>query len=161
MRYGEIDIWHFYRSRFLRIWPTFAVTLLVIYCLYYTEENRFVRITLPAMFFLNNMVGPSTWLWSVAVEFQFYLISPFIVRHMARGIRPWLWPLILIIVSIASSFVSIVATCPGILQANSPTDDSVKACQSDLWFHHYEKTYCRMSPYLAGMYAAYFHLKGN
>ena len=75
---GKIDYFNFIRSRFLRIWP-------VIPCITLWYSNWKEKFT--PLIFANNLfylkTGPSH-LWSVAVEFQFYFISPFVVWFMYR-----------------------------------------------------------------------------
>jgi peptidoglycan/LPS O-acetylase OafA/YrhL len=35
--------------------------------------------------FTNNIIGPGTHIWSVAVEFQMYLVSPFFIRWLYKN----------------------------------------------------------------------------
>jgi peptidoglycan/LPS O-acetylase OafA/YrhL len=42
------------------------------------------------LLFVGNIFGVESILWSVCVEFQFYLISPFIVKKMYNSKKPWL-----------------------------------------------------------------------
>ena len=73
-RYGKIDKFHFYRSRFFRIWP--AMTISLLFTMLFGMSLKDVVLCL---LFINNFFGVETHLWSVAVEFQFYLFSPFII----------------------------------------------------------------------------------
>ena len=65
--------------------------------------------------FANNFVGPHTHLWSVAVEFQFYLISPFIVINMAKRKNTWVTPIILAFVSVMISMDTAITSCGDLL----------------------------------------------
>ena len=49
---------------------------------------------------IGNIFGVFSSLWSVCVEFQFYLISPAIVQKMLKSSKPWLIVLALCLISI-------------------------------------------------------------
>ena len=49
--------------------------------------------------FIGNFVGDSAHLWSVSVEFQFYLISPFLAEYLLRSKTPWRVPIALALFS--------------------------------------------------------------
>lgn len=67
-KYGRIDKFHFYRSRFFRIWPALAISVILEYPsgnplnLSYTDG-------LLCLMFVSNIFGVLSHLWSVAVEF--------------------------------------------------------------------------------------------
>lgn len=65
--------------------------------------------------FTANLGHVVTHLWSVSVEFQFYIISPFIVNSMMRT-SPYRWPLLLLAISIALNFIINALVCPGMLE---------------------------------------------
>lgn len=81
----KIDIFGFYRGRFLRLWFP-----LVIITLFNTFGGAFFGLPpdfaqLDSLIFINNLVPQQpSHLWSVAVEFQMYFISPFIIMIMNR-----------------------------------------------------------------------------
>ena len=86
-RYGDIDCWHFWRSRLIRIWP--VLCLFTIYMLVVVPEGTLVKPSnlgqLWKLVFLNNFfTSNQDHIWSIAVEFQFYLFSPFLVIQMAK-----------------------------------------------------------------------------
>lgn len=66
------------------------------------------------LIFVNNFFyeGTMDQMWSVACEFQFYLVSPFIVMHMASSERPWLIPVLLTSISLVLNYVIVYNTCP-------------------------------------------------
>jgi peptidoglycan/LPS O-acetylase OafA/YrhL len=83
---------NFYWRRAVRILPLYFLVLLVI-GLCYANSSRFVLLS---AFFLSNMVslvgvpliyGP---LWSLAVEEQFYLFWPWVVRFLTPRRLVWL-----------------------------------------------------------------------
>lgn len=96
-------------------------------------------------------------MWSIAVEFQFYLISPFIVESMLQNKRPWAWPLILSVISTVLNF-TFVWTISHEAPFNAEILRSATSEKgNEYWEMVYEKMYTRMTPYLTGMYAAYVH----
>lgn len=95
--YKKINIGAFYMRRVLRIWPVYFVVVIIAFFLsfvnqsfYSLHDSSFLQIS----FFLTNFnlagVGisslPITVLWSVAVEEQFYLILPLLLRLFSRKI---------------------------------------------------------------------------
>jgi peptidoglycan/LPS O-acetylase OafA/YrhL len=79
----EVNALGFYRNRFLRIYPLFVLFLLLA-C--YLDQTRNSLISLmTSLFFLQNTEGSVYYkwftevFWTIAVEFQFYLLFPFIL----------------------------------------------------------------------------------
>lgn len=79
----EIDHWGFYKNRFLRIYPLFIVVLLLA-CYMDLRRNDFMSL-LTSLCFLQNMhsavflLNGTESLWAIAVEFQFYLLFPWLL----------------------------------------------------------------------------------
>ena len=69
------------------------------------------------MTFTVNIVQDYTHLWSVAVEFQMYALSPWIIESMLSK-SPYRLPLILLSTTIFLNLLITFAVCPYIL-----TDD--------------------------------------
>ena len=82
---GKIDIFNFYRSRAIRLWFTMLPFSIL------SVPSFGPKYGLPSLLFVGNMIyGSTTHLWSISVEFQFYLISPLIVYWMNKGgNNPW------------------------------------------------------------------------
>jgi peptidoglycan/LPS O-acetylase OafA/YrhL len=108
------DVFGFYAKRFMRIWPTFAFSMMV-YLLFievfrvgyagdqsfwvaqflqeYTIKNIFQYLSLTF-----NVTGPP-WLfitpyWSLPVEFQYYLIMPLAILLMPRRLSAGFVPMV-------------------------------------------------------------------
>ena len=75
-KYGQIDTWGFYRGRFLRLWPSLLVYEFAVMIVFDRWSNDGVWRSL---FFIGNDYRHT---WTVSTEMQFYILSPFIVRHM-------------------------------------------------------------------------------
>lgn len=156
-KYDGIDVFNFYRGRCLRIWPALALCCLFIFFSNTAKDgiNRGVIMTSTTpLMFINNMVDARSHLWSVAVEFQFYIISPFIVMYMARYDNPMKPAVVLAIISTILNFILNWYSC----STSAPSGD-FSGCGWENWDVVYEKTYTRMSPYVFGMYAAFVHLQ--
>ena len=110
--------------------------------------------------FLNNFIVPGTMedqMWSVACEFQFYLVSPFIVMYMADSDHSWVLLTVLALLSLACNYLIVQNVCPEFTETMQWQD----SCELDLINAQYVKVYCRVAPYLTGMYAGYIHFNGG
>jgi peptidoglycan/LPS O-acetylase OafA/YrhL len=97
-----IDYWAFLYNRFLRIYP--LVLLAVCYAAY-SHRDQVTFLDLIAMIFpFGNLKGgvqsiaqgDFSALWTVSVEFQFYLIFPFIKKAFDREGLRWISGLLLL-----------------------------------------------------------------
>ena len=61
---------------------------------------------------MNNMVGSDMHVWSIAVEFQFYMLSPLLIYFMAKSDRPWMAPLLIFLISTVLNFLITLGVCP-------------------------------------------------
>lgn len=79
-RKGEIrsELYTYFRRRFLRIYPMFTVVLIVIYLrpIYYATIFVQEQVSFFEQFFL---IHARSIFWAISVEFEFYLVLPFIV----------------------------------------------------------------------------------
>jgi peptidoglycan/LPS O-acetylase OafA/YrhL len=87
---GELDVKSFIRSRFIRIWPAMCVYITLMTPLigaYFKCDlfTAFLKFWLTTMTFICNYLGYGSHLWSVAVEFQMYLLSPFYVKWIYKN----------------------------------------------------------------------------
>jgi len=64
--------------------------------------------------FVNNMIGNIFLTWSVAVEFQFYLISPYIIYALYRTKekRIWILPIAIFLISTVLNVFAAMQACP-------------------------------------------------
>ncbi len=102
---AQKGITHFYIKRFFRIWPAFVISLIfyilfgLIFSYYYPNaqghwvENQFLQAysiydILSYLSFTFNITGSqglfNNAYWSLPVEFQYYLIFPFIIYSIKR-----------------------------------------------------------------------------
>jgi len=108
------DFGGFYLKRFMRIWPAFAISLLVyllfieVFRYYYFADNslwiaQFLReYTVYNIFqYLSltfNITGPSGLFngpyWSLPVEFQYYLLLPFVLLFMKNRYLEFIAPVL-------------------------------------------------------------------
>lgn len=94
----EIDILGFYRNRFLRIYPLF--TLLIVLACYMDQHRNGLTNLLTSLCFLQNTENSvyCKWFtevfWTIAVEFQFYLLFPFILSFFRKYNYKYLFGLI-------------------------------------------------------------------
>lgn len=103
---GTIHLGHFYLRRVLRIWPLFflcvAIGFVVIPPLKAWSGGVYNEVAQPLyyIFFVNNFDYINSWpalpdalilivLWSVAVEEQFYVVWPLVVRFIHNRYLPW------------------------------------------------------------------------
>jgi peptidoglycan/LPS O-acetylase OafA/YrhL len=106
---------------------------------------------LSCLTFLNNFVETMPFhYWSVAVEFQMYLISPFIIRHLYKSKRPWILVALLSLIATVLGYIVLFL----MLQRSEGTN-----IELNMLYEHkfYTKTWIRISPYLYGMLTAYYH----
>jgi len=89
----EIDYFSFLKNRFLRIYPLFVFMLLVGSSAY-ASSYTFLG-ALQSLFFQADFQGAaetgsfSRMFWAVGVEFQFYLLFPFLHRFLERHGMRW------------------------------------------------------------------------
>jgi peptidoglycan/LPS O-acetylase OafA/YrhL len=95
----DIDQSAFYRNRFLRIYPLFVVVLLAA-CYMDPVTNSFWRL-MTSLCLLQNLRGSAVQfpygtenLWAIAVEFQFYLLFPFLLLFYRKHGYKYLFALI-------------------------------------------------------------------
>jgi peptidoglycan/LPS O-acetylase OafA/YrhL len=85
---GEIDVISFIRNRFLRVWPAiFAWNTIVlpVFIAIVGVSTAIIKFYLPNLVFIQNYYGELTHLWTVAVEFQMYLVSPLYVKWIYKN----------------------------------------------------------------------------
>ena len=106
-RTGTLSLRNFYIRRFLRIFPAYYLTLLVVGTVAFLKpggtESPLVRRDLPfAAFFVSNLTPMLSLLsvtWSLSAEEQFYLLAPAVEKYAGRMMR-FLLPLAYLLVSL-------------------------------------------------------------
>ncbi len=118
---GTIHVGKFYVRRILRIWPLYYLCILIGFVLFpmikqMTGEPS-IESANPVYYalFLANFDYMHTWpvkpeaillsvLWSVAVEEQFYLTWPLMLKLIARKFYPFIFPFIILLTLVFRSF---------------------------------------------------------
>jgi peptidoglycan/LPS O-acetylase OafA/YrhL len=111
------------------------------------------------LFFMSNFTGkPLTHLWTISVEFQFYLISPFILFRMTS----YKVPLALCLFSTLLNFGMTFWLCkPFFPDARDWDQTHLKDyCNTQYEILVGNQMLMRMSPYVIGMYASKKYLEG-
>jgi len=157
-RDSSIDVMRFYKRRVMRIYPLFLVALLIYMMV---DFDRNIQYLWSNLLFITNFsqeyrnivpVG-----WSLAVQMQFYLISPFIVMAIYLS-KHRLVLFILLIVAVQILRYVVVFTHP---QLNDQPqyfyylDMSETRLQADLLYYN---LHTRFGPFAFGLLIAYIGL---
>jgi peptidoglycan/LPS O-acetylase OafA/YrhL len=92
-RRGTIDFRRFYIRRFFRLAPAYYLLLAGFVVYWCFEPGRYsLRYFGANLLYLNNWFPhreqPALWLWSLAIEEQFYLVCPLLVYGLAKRSVP-------------------------------------------------------------------------
>jgi peptidoglycan/LPS O-acetylase OafA/YrhL len=118
---GTIHVGKFYVRRILRIWPLYYLCVVIGFVLFpmikQMSGESSIESANPLYYalFLANFDYMHTWpvkpdaillsvLWSVAVEEQFYLTWPLMLKLIARRFYPLIFPFIILLVLVFRSF---------------------------------------------------------
>jgi peptidoglycan/LPS O-acetylase OafA/YrhL len=174
---GSIDVIQFYIGRYLRLAPVLIVWAIFNFIWVLADpkiDNTPAELNKPenyfstyqawgflwTMSFTNNWTGQGLQAWSLAVEFQFYLVSPLVVYAMIRAgktSQAWLVCLTLVLLCMYIRFMQTWSICPELFNSTyTPKENST--CALKLPLKVYTQTWTRMAPYVTGMYAAYIHV---
>lgn len=171
---GKIP-WHwFYFHRYWRLSPVLAITMLFYVCVtpYFGHgpyaQSLGVRELCPKywwtnLLYINNFYPVSGaymcigWVWYLANDMQFYVISPIILIPLF--FIPWLGLSLIAVLCAASMSVTGILVAVYDFPAASlqfQTQPETHASFSDVI---YNKPYCRIPPYLVGMLLGYIFYK--
>jgi peptidoglycan/LPS O-acetylase OafA/YrhL len=105
-RTGTVSLRRFYLRRFLRIFPPYYLTLILVAVAAFAGRGNTaagMRHDLPfAIFYVSNLVPMSSLLaitWSLSTEEQFYLVVPALEKYARRAL-PALLPIAYVLVSL-------------------------------------------------------------
>lgn len=101
---GKKGVQVFYMSRFLRIWPIYAVVFLIVYLVALTLKMHLPSdpwIALPIFGVATHGTDILGVTWSLDIELQFYLILPLIVLAMRAAVQTRRTSVLLVAVAVA------------------------------------------------------------
>mmetsp|Transcript_7916 Transcript_7916/g.33321 ORF Transcript_7916/g.33321 Transcript_7916/m.33321 type:complete len:688 (-) Transcript_7916:36-2099(-) len=127
---GSGPAWFAYKEEVARTLPYFWSNLLFINNFYPEPQLQFMG-----------------WSWFLAVDLQFYVVSPFVIllHHRSPRLGWLLWAVLLVAdLTTATTMSTVYGLSPDLMKP-----------QPDFFNVFYQKPYCRASPYLVGMAAAY------
>ncbi len=157
-RTGRLGLGLFYVRRLIRLWPALALTVLIDVVL----GGDHVDMVWANLLYVSNFVPILDiglgWLWSLAIEEQFYLLCPWLVRGLAR-LRAR--ARIGVLAGIALALCGVAAWV--VVDGGFHAIDAEIVMNRDVWHwaqgydHLYDKPWMRAGPLLAGVAAAYVH----
>ena len=92
IRNNGISIENFYKRRYSKIFPFFALIVLLDVVIEHSFESLaegFIELTLVFGFLPNNQLNVIGVAWTLGVIFVFYIVFPFVVFLMANKRRAW------------------------------------------------------------------------
>jgi peptidoglycan/LPS O-acetylase OafA/YrhL len=160
--------------RFIRIWPTYMVAILMFWKVapYFGSGpiwNVFHNFACECdnggivwnMFFVDNFAdhGPSGmkycfgWGWYLAVDFQLFMITPFIFFTYKKSKKlGWLLTSLLLLASIITAFTMIMVN-----EWRYPIPNSKLKPQPEFMDKFYYKPYVRASAYFIGIFSGFIY----
>jgi peptidoglycan/LPS O-acetylase OafA/YrhL len=157
-RTGRVRIALFSARRITRLWPALAVATLADVLL---VDDRLTMVWANLLYvsnFLSIYQAAMGWTWSLSIEEQFYLLSPWLVVALAPA-SPHLRAAVPLLIAVALTFV-----CAEVVLRNdfhAPDAEIVLTRDLDAWArsydHLYVKPWMRAGPLLAGVAAAYVY----
>lgn len=162
--------------RFIRIWPTYMVAILMYWKIApYLGDGPIWRsfYTLSCscndggvlwnMFFLDNFEdhGPNGmdycfgWGWYLAVDFQLFLITPFVMYAYVKNKKlGWLVAFALFLASCLTAFILVMVN-----DYRYPIPNPKFAPQPEFMDKFYYKPYVRASAYLMGIFSGFIYVE--
>ena len=166
---GCIQIRLFYARRFLRLIPVYVVVMGMGFYFMRNIPKSAVLLDIPPsgnienawanLLYVNNYLSITKqymgWCWSLAIEEQFYLITPlFLLMVVGRSYRPLHWMLVLLLLSGIIRFLIIYRYDLG-HAFNVPPDSPAWSFEFDVI---YDKLHVRYAGLLSGVLGAYISI---
>lgn len=153
---GRLRLGLFYVRRLLRLWPALFVAAILNVTLLHDNPRKLWANLLYVSNFLPIYRLTMVWTWSLAIEEQFYLVCPWLVKALARlghSAR---------IIALTAVACGLLAVGVGVVSAgNFHALDSEIVLNRDIivWVRGFERLYVkpwmRAGPLLMGVVAAY------
>jgi peptidoglycan/LPS O-acetylase OafA/YrhL len=161
-RHGQVRLGLFYARRMMRLWPALVAAVLVHVALIGDHNEMMWANLLYVSNFIPILDAGMGWTWSLAIEEQFYLVCPWLVRGLVplrqRARLGVLAGLALALCGVAA-WVVVAGRFRAIDSEVVVNRDFVR--WSVGYDHLYVKPWMRAGPLLAGVAAAYvFRLRG-
>lgn len=162
-----MDWFLIYFHRIWRILPVYTFIMLIYVTIipvlgdgpFWFKLTHIIETTSPNcwsnLLFINNIYPTDEaeqcmgWGWFLAVDMQFFLVSPFIIFiHYKKPILGWS----ILIVWLAQDLTTSV-----VLSAVRGYSPSIIKAQPHFFAEFYQRPYCRASPYIVGMSCGYLY----
>jgi len=175
MRKGKINFFQLFFHRYYRIMPLYAYLIFMAWKFEPFINQGPIWPDFQASFdngcenywwtnitFLNNFIpwdspsGCFGWGWYLANDYQFFLITPFLlILYYKKKMWGWIVAISLLLISFFLTF--------GLAYAENYAVDYVTLAPNylDYWNQVYSKPYCRIQSYLIGIILAYIYLEGK
>jgi peptidoglycan/LPS O-acetylase OafA/YrhL len=157
-RNGRLRIALFSARRITRLWPALAVAALADVLLVDDRPTMVWANLLYVSNFLSIYHAAMGWTWSLSIEEQFYLVSPWLVVALAPASPHWR-AAVPLLVAVALTFL-----CAEVVLKNgfhAPDAEIVLTRGLDAWARSYDllyvKPWMRAGPLLAGVASAYIY----
>jgi peptidoglycan/LPS O-acetylase OafA/YrhL len=154
-RTGRIALGRFYARRLMRLWPALLAVTLVERLANHANHGMLWANAL----YLNDMVPVGIvalgWTWSLAIEEQFYLVCPWILRAVARLSLRGRLAIVAVLIAVQLAVATFVVLVARIYSFDA---EIIGALDIGRWAYafdiFYDKPWMRAGPLLAGVAAA-------
>lgn len=155
---GRLHLGLFYVRRLLRLWPALAVAVVIDVILFGDNSGMVWANLLYVSNFIPILRAAMGWTWSLAIEEQFYLVCPWLVRGLAPLRRR---SRLLVIAAVTLALCGVAAWVVQRGRFHAADTEIVVNRAFRRWArdydHLYVKPWMRAGPLLMGVAAAYVY----